>query len=125
MMDRKDQDHWVCEENIARFEGQLMLATSEKNRDHLCGLLASERSVFAYCLQKTSGITNAVKKVADIFSLAGCQRAVWVNCGWHQQDPHVRPHIAWRPFQKVSARVRKREAPFYAPGTRSPCCPWS
>ena len=42
MMDRKDQDHWVCEENIARFEGQLMLATSEKNRDHLRGLLARE-----------------------------------------------------------------------------------
>jgi hypothetical protein len=42
-MDQKDQNHWVCEENIARFERLLKLATSEKNRQQLCGLLAKER----------------------------------------------------------------------------------
>jgi len=41
-MGQSDHHRWVCEENIARFEGQLMLATSEKNRDHLRGLLARE-----------------------------------------------------------------------------------
>jgi hypothetical protein len=37
------QERWVCEENIARFEDQLKVATVEKQRDHLRGLIARER----------------------------------------------------------------------------------
>jgi hypothetical protein len=42
-MGQKEQERWVVEGNIARFEDQLKMATDEKDRDQLKALLAKER----------------------------------------------------------------------------------
>jgi hypothetical protein len=40
---QKEQERWVVEGNIARFEDQLKMATDEKHRENLTAMLARER----------------------------------------------------------------------------------
>ena len=42
-MERVEQDRWVCEQNVARFQKQLALATSEMDRQSLRAMLAREQ----------------------------------------------------------------------------------
>jgi hypothetical protein len=44
---QKEQERWIIEGNIALFEDQLKLATNEKDRDRLRGMLARERERFS------------------------------------------------------------------------------
>ena len=42
-MGQQEQERWVVENNLARFEEQLKLTTDERQRDQLRGLLAREQ----------------------------------------------------------------------------------
>ena len=46
-MPQKEQERWIIEGNIALFEDQLKLATNEKDRDRLRGMLSRERERFS------------------------------------------------------------------------------
>ena len=44
IMSFKEQERWVVEGNIAKFEDKLKAAVEQKERDHLIALLARERT---------------------------------------------------------------------------------